>query len=69
MANQTTKVIIRVRRFIKEEQGLSTIEYIIGAGVMAGLALFVFMAVDDKIDGASTKVGEAITPTTIGSCA
>lgn len=50
-----------VKRFIKDEKGLSTIEYIIGAGVMAGLALLVFTSINDKIGGASDKVGDAIT--------
>lgn len=49
-----------MREFLRDESGLSTLEYIIGAGVMAGLALMVFMALNSKITGASDDVGSAI---------
>lgn len=50
-----------MKKFLKDESGLSTLEYIIGAGVMAGLALLVFnVTLKDSITGASKSVGTAI---------
>lgn len=50
-----------MKNFLKDESGLSTLEYIIGAGVMAGLALLVFnVTLKDSITGASKDVGNAI---------
>lgn len=50
-----------MKTFWKDEGGLSTLEYIIGAGVLAGLALIVFnTTLRGSITDASDNVAEAI---------
>ncbi|MFD1363089.1 Flp family type IVb pilin [Lentibacillus salinarum] len=49
-----------MRNFLKDESGLSTLEYIIGAGVMAALAIAVFTGLQGQIQGAGEDVGGAI---------
>lgn len=50
-----------IQQFWKDESGLSTLEYIVGAGVMVLLALFVFTGVfKPEIEGTAGKVGQAI---------
>ncbi|HEX7064321.1 MAG TPA: hypothetical protein VF199_04575 [Bacillales bacterium] len=50
-----------MKNFWQDETGLSTLEYVIGAGVMAGLALLVFNTVlKESITNASENVGDAI---------
>jgi len=49
-----------LKQFWKDESGLSTLEYIIGAGVMAALAIAVFFTMQDNIEGTGDDVGGAI---------
>ncbi|MFD1362706.1 Flp family type IVb pilin [Lentibacillus salinarum] len=49
-----------MRKFLRDESGLSTLEYIIGAGVMAALAIGVFTGLQGQITGAGDDVGGAI---------
>jgi len=52
--------VIILKEFWKDESGLSTLEYIIGAGVMAALAIAVFFTMQDNIENTGNDVGEAI---------
>jgi Flp pilus assembly pilin Flp len=50
-----------LKSFWNDENGMSTLEYIIGAGVLAGLALYVFNGVlKGSVEGASENVAGAI---------
>lgn len=49
-----------LKNFFKDENGLTTLEYIIGAGIIAGIGLLVFLGLKSKITGASNDVGNAI---------
>ncbi|MFD1362707.1 Flp family type IVb pilin [Lentibacillus salinarum] len=49
-----------MKKFLKDESGLSTLEYIIGAGVMAALAIGVFSSLQGQISGTGEDVGGAI---------
>jgi len=49
-----------LKKFFKDENGLTTLEYIIGAGIIAGIGLLVFLGLKSKIIGASDDVGSAI---------
>ncbi|MFD1363090.1 Flp family type IVb pilin [Lentibacillus salinarum] len=49
-----------MKKFWQDESGLSTLEYIIGAGVMAALAIAVFTGLQGQIEGAGEDVGGAI---------
>ena len=46
--------------FMKDETGASTIEYIVGAAVMALLAAGVYTKLKDKINTAADTTGTAI---------
>lgn len=50
-----------MKKFLKDERGLSTLEYIIGAGVMAGLSLAVFLGLQSEMDSVSKDVENAIS--------
>jgi len=44
----------------QNERGLSTIEYIVGAGVVAAIALGVFLALQDSFGETVLKIKDAI---------
>jgi len=51
----------RIKTFFRDETGASTIEYVIGAAVMALLAAGVYSKLKTSINGAADTTGTAIT--------
>lgn len=45
----------------QDEMGFSTIEYIVGAGVIAAVALAVFLSLQDSFSGTANHIKDAIT--------
>lgn len=45
----------------RNKAGFSTIEYIVGAGVIAGGALVVFLSLQDSISETANQIKDAIT--------
>lgn len=52
--------------FLSDEQGLNTIEYIIAAGMIAGIVLVSILIPVDQMERAGEKVGEAIVESVSG---
>jgi len=45
----------------RNERGLSTLEYIVGAGVIVAIALGVFLVLQDGFGNTAEKIKDAIT--------
>lgn len=56
----------KAKKFLNDERGLNTIEYIIAAGMIAGIALVTILIPVDQMGRAGEKVGEAIVESVSG---
>ncbi|MFD1363091.1 hypothetical protein [Lentibacillus salinarum] len=48
------------KRF-QDKMGFSTVEYIVGAGIIAAIALAVFLSLQESFSGTANQVKDAIT--------
>ncbi len=57
----------KILTFLREEEGLTTVEYAVGGAVLATGVILAFITLGDEvfriIDGLATSVGEVPTPT------